>query len=54
MTEAEAKSAIQAIANELGLTAEKDMGTSMKAAMAKHKGQLDGKFSQKVLGEIFV
>jgi len=52
MSEAEAKSAIQAIANELGLTAKKDMGTLMKAAMAKHRGQLDGKLAQKVLGEI--
>jgi len=54
MSEAEAKTAIQAIATELGLTAKKDMGTVMKAAMAKHKGQLDGKLAQKVLGEILV
>ncbi len=52
MSEVEAKAAIQAIATELGLTSKKDMGTLMKAAMAKHKGQLDGKMAQKVLGEI--
>ncbi len=52
MSEAEAKAAIQAIAKELGLTSKKDMGTVMKAAMAKHKGQLDGKLAQKVLGEV--
>ncbi len=52
MTEAEAKAAVQAVATELGLTSKKDMGTVMKAAMAKHKGQLDGKLAQKVLGEI--
>lgn len=52
LSEAEAKAAIQAIATELGLTSKKDMGTLMKAAMAKHKGQLDGKMAQKVLGEI--
>lgn len=52
MSEAEAKTAIQAIAAELGLASKKDMGTLMKAAMAKHKGQLDGKLAQKVLGEI--
>jgi len=52
MSEAEAKAAIQAIAKELGLSSKKDMGTVMKAAMAKHRGQLDGKLAQKVLGEI--
>lgn len=52
MSEAEAKAAIQAIAKELGLSSKKDMGTVMKAAMAKHKGQLDGKLAQKVLGEV--
>jgi hypothetical protein len=52
MGEAEAKAAIQALARELGLTQKKDMGTLMKAAMAKHKGSLDGKLAQKVLGEI--
>ena len=52
MSEAEAKAAIQSIAKELGLSSKKDMGTVMKAAMAKHKGQLDGKLAQKVLGEI--
>lgn len=52
MSEAEAKTAIQAIAKELGLSSKKDMGTVMKAAMAKHKGSLDGRLAQKVLGEI--
>ncbi len=52
MSEAEAKAAIQSIAKELGLSSKKDMGTVMKAAMAKHRGQLDGKLAQKVLGEI--
>jgi hypothetical protein len=50
--EAEAKAAIQAIAKELGLSSKKDLGTLMKAVMAKHKGQLDGKLAQKLLGEI--
>jgi uncharacterized protein YqeY len=52
MSEAEAKAAIQSIAKELGLSSKKDMGAVMKAAMAKHRGQLDGKLAQKVLGEI--
>ena len=52
MSEAEAKAAIQALAKEMNLTSKKDMGTLMKAAMAKHKGSLDGKLAQKVLGEI--
>jgi uncharacterized protein YqeY len=52
MSEAEAKAAIQSLAKEMNLTSKKDMGTLMKAAMAKHKGSLDGKLAQKVLGEI--
>ena len=52
MSEAEAKAAIQALAKEMNLTSKKDMGTLMKAAMAKYKGSLDGKLAQKVLGEI--
>ncbi|MBL8863591.1 MAG: GatB/YqeY domain-containing protein [Planctomycetes bacterium] len=52
LSEAEAKAAIQAIAAELGLTSKKDMGTLMKAAMARHKGSLDGKLAQKLLAEI--
>jgi Glu-tRNA(Gln) amidotransferase subunit E-like FAD-binding protein len=54
LTEAEARAAIQAIAKELGTTSKKDMGNVMKAAMARHKGQLDGKLAQKILGEILV
>ena len=54
MSEAEAKAAIAALAKELGATAKKDMGQVMKAVMAKHKGQIDGKLAQKLLGEILV
>lgn len=52
MSEAEAKAALQAIAKELGVSAKKDMGQVMKAAMAKYRGQLDGKLAQKLLAEI--
>ncbi len=31
---------------------EERLGPDVKSAMAKHKGQLDGKMAQKVLGEI--
>jgi hypothetical protein len=54
LSEAEAKAAIQALARELGLSAKKDMGALMKAVMARHKGQIDGKLAQKLLGEILV
>jgi uncharacterized protein YqeY len=30
------------------------MGALMKAVMARHKGQIDGKLAQKLLGEILV
>ena len=52
LTEAETQSAVQAVIAELKLSTKKDMGTVMKAVMAKHKGQVDGKGVQKILGEL--
>ena len=48
----ELESLVRGVIIEIGATSKKDMGTVMKAAMAKHKGSLDGKLAQKVLGEI--
>lgn len=52
LTEAETQSAVQAVMAELKLSSKKDMGTVMKAVMAKHKGQVDGKTVQKILGTL--
>ncbi len=52
LSETEARAAIAAIAKELGATAKKDMGAVMKAVMARHKGALDGKLAQKLIGEV--
>ena len=51
-TEAEARAAITTVIAETGATSKKDLGTVMKAAMAAHKGRLDGKLAQRLLGEL--
>lgn len=48
----ETRSAVRSVMGELGLSAKKDMGTVMKAVMAKHKGQVDGKKVSALLAEL--
>jgi uncharacterized protein YqeY len=43
---------VVALIAELGISSKKDVGTLMKAAMAKHKGVIDGKLVQKLAGEL--
>jgi uncharacterized protein YqeY len=50
--EAETRALVQALIAELKVTAKKDVGVLMKAVMAKHKGEVDGKLVQKIAGEI--
>lgn len=52
LSEDETRTAVKAVIAELKLSTKKDMGTVMKAVMAKHKGQVDGKGVQKILGEL--
>ncbi|MBL8803851.1 MAG: GatB/YqeY domain-containing protein [Planctomycetes bacterium] len=52
LSEAETRAAVQALIAELKLTSKKDLGQVMKAAMARHKGQIDGKLVQKLAGEL--
>jgi uncharacterized protein YqeY len=53
MSEAEIKTAIEAIMSEKGLAAEKkSQGPIMKEVMAKYAGQTDGKTVNKVLSSI--
>lgn len=52
LSDSEAEAAIKALMAELKLTTKKDMGTLMKAVMAKYKGQIDGKKTQELLGRL--
>jgi uncharacterized protein YqeY len=52
LDEAQTRAAVVALIAELGISSKKDVGTLMKAAMAKHKGVIDGKLVQKLAGEL--
>jgi uncharacterized protein len=52
LSEDETRAVIQEVIKETGVSSKKDMGTVMKAVMARYKGQVDGKNVQKVLGEL--
>ena len=52
MTEEEVRAAVQAVLAETGVTTKKDLGVATKAVMARHKGRIDGKLAQKILGEL--
>lgn len=48
LSEEEAREAIAAIAQELGVESKKDMGRLMKAIMERHRGQIDGKLASSI------
>lgn len=52
MSEEEVRGAVRAVLAETGVASKKDMGVAMKAVMARHKGRVDGKLAQKILGEL--
>lgn len=52
MTEDEVRLAVKSLMAELGVSTKRDLGTVMKALMARHKGEVDGKLASKVLGEL--
>ena len=52
LSDDEVKAGVQALMSELKITSKKDMGTLMKAVMAKYKGQVDGKKVQAILAEL--
>ena len=54
LTESDTIAVVKATMAEMKLTAKKDMGTLMKAVMAKYRGQVDGKAVQKILGELLI
>lgn len=52
LSEPETKAAVAAVMAELNVSSKKDLGTVMKAVMARHKGQVDGKAVQRILNEV--
>lgn len=52
LSEAQAKQLIEGIIAKLGLTEKKQMGQVMKAIMAEHKDQVDGKTVQRLASEL--
>lgn len=52
LSEEEVRAAVRGILDELKVTSKKDLGVAMKALMARHKGRVDGKLAQKILGEM--
>lgn len=52
LDEAQTRAAVTALIAELGISTKKDVGTLMKAAMARHKGVIDGKLVQRLAGEL--
>lgn len=52
MSEADARAAVRMLASELSISAKKDLGQLMKAAMTRYKGQIDGKLAQRIAGEL--
>lgn len=52
LSEDEARAAITAIAEELGLTEKKQMGQLMGQIKARYQGQIDGKMGAKIAGSL--
>ncbi|MEZ5977521.1 MAG: GatB/YqeY domain-containing protein [Planctomycetota bacterium] len=52
MDEAATRAAVEALAQELGLSEKKQMGQLMKAVTAKYAGQVDGKLASRIAGEV--
>jgi len=51
LSEEQTRELVKETIEELGLSSKKDMGALMKALMARHKSEVDGKTVQKVAGE---
>lgn len=52
LSEDEARVIIEALAKELGVTEKKQMGSLIKEAMARNRGQLDGKMASKIAASV--
>ena len=52
LDEAQTREIVTALVAELGIEDKKQMGRLMKEAMARHKGQLDGKLVNRIAAEV--
>jgi uncharacterized protein len=52
LSEDETRSIVQRLIAELKLSSKKDVGQLMKAVMARHKNEVDGKVVQRLAGEL--
>ncbi len=52
MGEAETRALVERLIAENDISSKKDMGVLMKAIMAGHKGEVDGKIVQRLAGEL--
>jgi uncharacterized protein YqeY len=52
LDEAQTRELVTDLVAELGISSKKDVGVLMKAIMARHKGEVEGKLVQKVASEL--
>jgi hypothetical protein len=52
LNEAQTRELVGDLVRELGISSKKDVGVLMKAIMARHKGEVEGKLVQKVASEL--
>ena len=52
LSEDEAREAISAIIEELGLSSKKELGTVMKEIKARYPGQVDGRLASSIAGQL--
>lgn len=52
LSESDVRASVQLLMKELNVSSKKDLGALMKALMARHKGQVDGKTAQRILSEM--
>ena len=51
LSEDETRKVVSELAAELGVTTKQELGKLMKAVMARHKGQIDGKLVQRIAAD---
>ena len=52
LDEAQTRELVRDLVAELGISSKRDVGVLMKAIMARHKGEVEGKLVQKVASEL--
>jgi uncharacterized protein YqeY len=52
LSEDETRSIVRATIEKLGVSSKKELGAVMKTVMAEHRGEVDGKLVQKLVGEL--